>query len=240
MSLSVQAPSIIENVARVRERIAAAAVRAGRDPAAVTLCAVTKTVEPARVLEVIAAGVQVLGENYVQEARTKIPEVEGETQVPIAWHLIGHLQSNKAKYSVSLFSCIHSVDKEGLIAEIGKQSIKIDKEQEVLIEVNLAGSDARAGVLPAELPVLVRKVQSTRGVLLRGLMGMAPAGETPEDARPHFRLLRRLFDEELPEECRHTLSMGMSGDFEMAVEEGATLVRLGTALFGARSYGATR
>lgn len=231
-------PTTVDNVARVRERIAAAAARAGRDPAAVTLCAVTKTVPADRVLEAVAAGVQVLGENYVQEARIKVPEVGGRTQVPVAWHLIGHLQSNKAKYSVSLFSCIHSVDNAGLVEEIGKQSVKIDKEQEVLIEVNLAGSEARAGVSPAELPGLVRKVQSTRGVRLRGLMGMAPYGQDPEGARPHFRTLRRLFEGELPEECRETLSMGMSGDFEVAVEEGATLVRIGTALFGARNYNA--
>jgi pyridoxal phosphate enzyme (YggS family) len=225
--------TIASNLAAVRERIARAAARAGRAPESVRLVAVTKTVEPARVQAAVAAGVLELGENYVQEARAKVPEVSPPEDAGLIWHMIGHLQSNKAKYSVGLFSLIQSVDNYQLAQELGKQATKKGKSQPVLIEVNLAGAEHRAGVLPAALPDLVKGVLAVPGLELQGLMGMAPAGGDPEAARPHFRRLRGCW-EALPGPNRRVLSMGMSADFEVAIEEGATLVRIGTALFGRR------
>lgn len=228
---------ISENVERVRERIARACERAGRASSDVTLIAVTKTQSAERVLEAVKSGVQDFGENYIQEAREKIPSVLEQTQVfnlpPVTFHCIGHLQSNKAKYSVSLFSLIHSVDNFGLLQEIAKQSAKLDKEQSVLLEVNLTGSEIRAGVSPDNVFTLVEQAVRTPNVRLCGLMGMAPYGDNPEDARTYFRTLKSLYDR-LPTEDRRVLSMGMSGDFEVAIEEGATHVRIGTALFGTR------
>ena len=227
-------PAIAENLALVRARIAAAARRAGRSPEDIRLVAVSKKMPPERILAAVAAGVQDFGENYVQEAQVKIQAVQNQTNVPINWHMIGHLQSNKAKYSVSLFSFIHSVDNLRLAQEIGKQSVKIGKEQLVLIEVNLAGGENRAGVAPEETLALAEGVAQIPGVRLCGLMGIAPFGGSPEEARPHFRRLRTLFDSLPDPQHRRTLSMGMSADFEVAIEEGANLVRVGTAIFGKR------
>lgn len=224
---------IAENVAAVRARIADAALRAGRRAEDIRLVAVTKRVTPERVAEAVAAGVAEFGENYVQEAREKIPALAILTGQALVWHLIGHLQSNKAKYSVELFSLIHSVDNYQLAQELGKQAVKKGKIQEVLVEVNLAGGENRAGVLPGEALKLAEQVATIEGLALQGFMGMAPFGENAEAARPHFNRLRVLW-EQLPAESGKVLSMGMSGDFEIAVEEGATLVRVGTALFGPR------
>jgi pyridoxal phosphate enzyme (YggS family) len=224
---------IADNITEVHARIAQAAERAGRAPSSVRLVAVTKTVDTARVRAALEAGITDFGENYVQEARVKIPEVNAGQAMPPTWHLIGHLQSNKAKYSVELFSLIHSVENLALAEEIGRQASKRAKIQEILIEVNLTGSDARTGVSPDNALRLAEQVKAVPGIKLRGLMGMAPYSENAEETRPHFRTLRTLWGR-LPEENRHELSMGMSNDFEIAVEEGATLVRIGTALFGAR------
>lgn len=221
---------IAENVAAVRQRIADAAARAGRRAEDVRLVAVTKTVEPERIAEAVAAGLTEFGENYVQEARRKISVVSGLTQVPLLWHLIGHLQSNKAKYSVELFSLIHSVHNYQLAQELGKQAEKRGKTQSVLIEVNLAEDPNRTGIAPGEAYALAEQVAAVPGLRLLGLMGMAPFGE---DARPFFARLRTLW-EALPPANREALSMGMSGDFEAAIAEGATLVRIGTAIFGRR------
>ncbi|HVK06991.1 MAG TPA: YggS family pyridoxal phosphate-dependent enzyme [Armatimonadaceae bacterium] len=224
---------VARSVESVRARMAAAARRAGRLPEDVRLVAVSKNVPPEAVLAAVRVGVQDFGENYVQEARGKIPLVSAQTDVPICWHMIGHLQSNKAKYSVSLFSFIHSVDNLGLAQEIGKQSVKIGKEQAILIEVNLTGADNRAGVSPDRALALAEATARTPGLRLCGLMGMAPQTAEPDLARPYFRQLRTLFDQLSPEH-RSILSMGMSADFEAAIEEGSTLVRVGTAIFGTR------
>jgi pyridoxal phosphate enzyme (YggS family) len=229
---SIEPPNIAANLTFVRERLARAAERAGRRHDDITLIAVTKTVEAARVQEAAAAGLTDFGENYVQEARAKIPKIAADAD-KISWHFIGHLQSNKAKYSVELFSLIHSVDNYQLAQEIDKHASKRGKTQAVLLEVNLAGNPERAGVEPEALAPLVEKVTALPGIHLQGLMGMAPLTGEAEGARPHFARLRRLW-ESLPEENRRILSMGMSGDFETAVEEGATHVRIGTALFGRR------
>jgi PLP dependent protein len=248
----METPNIAAKVAAVQERIAAAAGRVGRRPEDITLVAVTKTVETARIRQGIAAGLTVFGENYVQEARAKIPAVASphvvarlerrraglpenpaEVADKISWHLIGHLQSNKAKYSVELFSLIHSVDNYQLAQEIGKQASKRGKTQAILLEVNLSGNPDRAGVAPEQALTLAEQMANIPGVQLQGLMGIPPLTDEAEGARPYFAQLRHLW-KELPEENRQILSMGMSGDFEIAIEEGTTHVRIGTALFGRR------
>jgi pyridoxal phosphate enzyme (YggS family) len=226
--------SIAENLKSVQGRIAAAAKRSGRDPSSVKLAVVTKTVDVDRIREAVAAGAKVLGENRVQEAREKIGKLG-----PIAsWHLIGHLQTNKAKYAVKHFDLIHSVDSLELAKEIDKQAAKIGKVQDVLIEVNIAGEAAKAGVGIGDAFGLIRDAAKLKNISIQGLMTMPPYSENPADSRPHFRKLRELSDaiikEAIPGVSMQGLSMGMSGDFEVAVEEGATIVRVGTAIFGGR------
>ncbi len=222
---------VADNLALVRQRIAAACQRAGRDPSGVRLVAASKTVGPARIAEALAAGQKIFGENYVQEARGKAAELPGAT-----WHFIGRLQTNKAAQAVKLFELIHSLDSARLAVELDRRARAAGKVQEVLIEVNLAGEETKAGVPEAELGDLVRRVSELANLELRGLMCLPPFFDQPERVRPYFIRLRRLRDElressglALPE-----LSMGMSGDFEAAIEEGATLVRVGTAIFGRR------
>jgi len=227
--------SVAENLKAVMDRIAAAAKRAGRDPSSVRLVTVTKTVAPERIREAVAAGAAILGENRVQEAKEKI-EALGAIA---SWHLIGRLQTNKAKYAVRLFDLIHSVDTIGLARELDKQAAKTGKVQDVLVEVSIAGEASKAGMAVREAPALVRGVASLRHVRVRGLMTMPPYSEDPDDSRPFFRVLRELAEaiakENIPGVSMQELSMGMSGDFEVAVEEGATLVRVGTAIFGERT-----
>lgn len=221
---------IAHNVAIVRERIARACERVGRRSESVTLIAVSKTVEVARIQQAVAAGVEHFGENYYQEAREKIPCIS----VPVHWHFIGHLQKNKARGVVPLFEWIHTVDDEQLAWEIHRRAQALGKRQRVLIEVNIAREPQKFGVLPEDLGRLVERVASMPSLQLEGLMGMAPLVEEAEQARPYFAALRRLF-EQLPPENRVHLSMGMTGDFEVAIEEGATMVRIGTAIFGPRA-----
>jgi len=223
-------PTIADNIAIVRTKIAEAAARGGRSADDITLIAVSKTVAPDRIREALAAGVSDLGESYVQEVREKLPLFGPE----VTWHFIGHLQSNKVKYVVGPFALIHSVDSLDLAAEIGRRAQRLEVTQDILLEVKLDPSGAKFGLAPEELPRTAEQAAVLDGVRLRGLMGMAPYGMQPEAARPYFARLRGLF-EQLPPDLRHTLSMGMSGDYEVAVEEGATHVRLGSRLFGARS-----
>jgi pyridoxal phosphate enzyme (YggS family) len=226
--------SIADNLRTVTDRIASAARRSGRDPSSVKLVVVTKTVDIERVREAVIAGAAILGENRVQEAKEKIKEL-GRIA---GWHLIGRLQKNKAKYAVKLFDLVHSVDDLELAKELDKQAAKIGKKQDVLIEVSIAGEAAKAGVALPETTALVREAASLGNIAIRGLMTMPPYSENPEDSRPHFRRLRELAEalarEAIPGVSLKELSMGMSGDFEVAVEEGATLVRVGTAIFGTR------
>jgi len=224
--------SIAENITRVRERIAEAAARAGRDPAEITLVAVSKTVEPARIREAVEAGILDLGENYYQEVREKMPLFGPD----VRWHFIGHLQTNKARYVAGRFALVHSVDSEALARELGKRALAANTEQPVLIEVKLDPAATKFGVEPDAVPELAAYVAQTPGLQLCGLMGMAPFVDDPEETRPCFAPLRGLF-EQLPAEYRQTLSMGMTADFEVAIEEGATLVRIGTAIFGKRGTG---
>jgi PLP dependent protein len=222
-----------ENYRRMRERVAQVARQAGRDPEEITLLPVSKTMPIDVIKQVIAAGGTQFGENYVQEAREKVPElIPGTT-----WHFIGHLQTNKVKYVVPLFDWVQSVDRLSLAIELNKQAGRCSKTMHVLVEVKLLDNspegEARSGVSFEAAEAFCGEVANLPHLKLCGLMGMAPVGESPEDARPYFRRLRQLWDT-LPTENRHVLSMGMSGDFEVAIEEGSTLVRVGTAIFGKR------
>lgn len=210
---------IAANIAAVQERIAAAAVRAGRRPEEITLVAVAKTFPAELITEAHRAGVQHFGENWIQEAQEKIPAVgPGPT-----WHMVGHLQTNKVKAAVELFDVIQSVDSIKLGEAIARR-----KRMPVLLEVNVAGEATKQGLTPGEVPAAVNALKDLLDV--RGLMTVAPETHDPEQVRPVFKRLRELAQSlDLPE-----LSMGMSEDFEVAIEEGATFVRLGRAIFGQR------
>jgi hypothetical protein len=229
------AGGIAERLASVRRRIAEAAELAGRDPASVRLIAVTKTVPPERIAEAVAAGVTEIGENRVQEARLK------HAGVPpgLRWHLVGHLQTNKAALAAQLFDTVHSLDSERLALALGSHRDPARDPISALVEVDFTSIAARSGVPPADVAPLLRAVAGQPGLRLAGLMTIAPFGD-PAAARQCFRSLRELRDRlqselglELPE-----LSMGMSDDFEAAVAEGATMVRLGRVLFGERASAA--
>jgi len=212
----------------VRDRAAAACLRAGRDPKEVRLVAVSKTVPTDIIRAGIEAGLTILGENYIQEAQGKI-EALGRT---VQWHFIGRLQTNKAKYAVRLFDLIHSVDSLKLAEELDKRAAKEGRRQAVLVQVNLSGEETKGGVSPEEAVDLVYQIMALPHLEVRGLMTMPPFFDQPEKARPYFTALRKLKEKIGPPLTE--LSMGMSGDFETAVEEGATLVRVGTAIFGPR------
>lgn len=228
--------SIGENLLHIRELIAAAARRAGRDPEAVRLVAVSKTKPASAVDEAARAGQRLFGENYVQEFTTKAKEVNA----PVEWHFIGALQSNKVRQIAGLVTLIHSVDRLSLAREIERQWAKLDATCDVLIQVNIAGEATKSGTTAADLITLVKEVAALPHLRIRGLMTMPPFFDDPEGARPYFRELKRLAGavaaENIPGVAMEELSMGMSGDFEAAVEEGATLVRIGTSLFGEREY----
>ncbi|MDR5703788.1 MAG: YggS family pyridoxal phosphate-dependent enzyme [Armatimonadota bacterium] len=223
---------IERNIAIVRERIAAAATRAGRNPEEVTLVAVTKGVGIDRVLEAIASGVTHIGENRVQEAAVKFPHLPPG----IVRHMVGHLQRNKAKLALRLFDLIHSVDSLRLAEELNRRAMDAGVTMDVLIQVNVSGEPTKYGISPEEVEALVENMTSFPGLRLRGLMTIAPLGEHAEQARPYFRRLREL-GERLRNKVRLEkleFSMGMTDDFEVAVEEGATIVRIGRAIFGPR------
>lgn len=226
--------SVAENLKAVQEHIAAAAIHAGRNPSSVALVVVTKTVDIDRIREAVDAGARILGENRVQEAREKI-EALGRIA---SWHLIGRLQSNKAKYAVRLFDLIHSVDGIQLAQELNKHAAKIGKRQSILVEVNIAGETQKAGVSEQDAVSLVREAAKLPNISVEGLMIIPPYSENPEDSRPYYRRLRelamRIREENIPGVSMRELSMGMSGDYEIAIAEGATMVRVGTAIFGER------
>ena len=223
----------------VKSRIAAACARAGRDPSEVEIVAVTKTHGAEVVQEAWNAGLRIVGENKVQEAAWKKPaSVTGPM-----WHLIGHLQSNKVRHALELFDFIHSVDSAKLADRINQVADDVGASPHVLLEVNVSGEKSKSGMRPEEVESTVRHIMETCPRLtVEGLMTMAPFSENPEDARPYFRRLRELRDavEKSLGVGLPRLSMGMSGDYEVAVEEGATWVRLGTVLFGERPKAGTR
>ena len=214
------------NLERVRERVARAAERAGRRAEDVLLVGVSKTVDVARIRAAIAAGLGALGENRVQEARDKITEL-GRT---VQWHLVGHLQTNKVRDALELFDVIHSVDRIDLARELDRRARAKGRTIDAFVQVNVGGELSKGGWPPEAIETAVGAISALSGLKLRGLMTIPPAVERAEDARAWFRTLRKLAE-------RHGLpglSMGMSADFEVAIEEGATMVRVGTAVFGPR------
>jgi pyridoxal phosphate enzyme (YggS family) len=217
---------IAANLERVRERIARAAERAGRRSDDVLLIGVSKVVEVERIRAALAAGIGALGENRVQEAKAKVAELGR----PVPWHLIGHLQTNKVKDALPLFDLIQSLDRLELAHELERRAAALGRVVEALLQVNVASEASKGGFAPDAVGAALDTIGALSHVRIRGLMVIPPEAEHPEDARPWFRRLRELAD-------KHGLrerSMGMSGDFEVAIEEGATMVRVGTAIFGPR------
>ena len=226
---------IESHLAAIRSRIAAAAAAAGRTPTDVSLLAVSKTFGPDHVRAAYAAGQRDFGENKVQEALQK---QEATADLAIRWHLIGHLQSNKAKKAAPAFAAIHSVDSVELLRRIDAAAVEAGSAPDVYIQVDLAGEDTKFGAPEADAGAIARAAASCRAARLKGLMLLPPWFDDPELARPYFRRLRglrdRLIEEGIDAALLHELSMGMSHDFEVAIQEGATLVRVGTAIFGKR------
>jgi len=227
------AGAIASSVQHVRERIAAAARRSGREPDAVVLVGVSKTVAPERIREAVEAGLTDLGENRVQEAREKAALLPAS----VRWHLVGHLQSNKAGHAARLFGVIHSIDSREILTRLDQAAEKEGRVIDGLVQVNLTGEQSKAGISTDGLDALLEAAAACRSVRVRGLMLLPPYEADPERSRPHFRRLRLLLEQTRKRraslDLRH-LSMGMSEDFEVAVEEGATMIRVGRALFGER------
>jgi len=223
--------AIKENLLGVMERIERAARKVGRDPNEIKLVAVSKTVEAARIKEAIEAGASILGENYVQEAQKKIEEIGH----PVSWHFIGHLQSNKAKYAIRLFDMIHSLDSIPLAEELNRRAEQADRIIKVMVEVNLSKEATKFGTDEEAVLNLAKRIHHLNHLSLEGLMTMPPYFDSPEMSRPYYTALRELKERMVKEGVSvKELSMGMSNDFETAIEEGATYVRVGTAIFGAR------
>jgi pyridoxal phosphate enzyme (YggS family) len=226
--------NVVMNLKSVLDKIRTAALKTGRDPAEVRLVAVSKTKSADLVNEAARFGQRLFGENYVQELVAKAKEITE----PVEWHFIGHLQNNKVRQIAGLVTMIHSVDRISLAQEIDRQWGKMEQVCDVLIEVNIAGEETKCGTSVIEVSELVRRVASLPNVRIRGLMTMPPFYDDPERARPYFRELRRIAEkitaENIPKTEMKELSMGMSGDFEVAIAEGATMVRIGSAIFGER------
>jgi pyridoxal phosphate enzyme (YggS family) len=229
------AEEIRDRLGRVRERIDRAARRAGRKAEEVSLIAVSKTIDPPAIQQAVDAGIRDLGENRVQEGAEKISQVTGEG---LRWHLIGHLQSNKARLAVRSFHAIQTIDSSGLAARLERIAEEESRHLSVLIQVKLGDEPTKTGADERDLPEIVATLDRTRHLGLRGLMAIPPFFDSPEETRPHFRRLRRTLDKinagRASERLLTELSMGMSHDFEVAIEEGATMVRVGTAIFGER------
>ncbi|MGA9643980.1 MAG: YggS family pyridoxal phosphate-dependent enzyme [Terriglobales bacterium] len=231
--------SIAENVAYIRERVTNAARRAGRDPSAIALMAVSKTFPPESIREAHAAGLRLFGENRVQEFDAKLNSLH---DLPGAdWHLIGHLQSNKAARAAELFTAVDSLDSPKLAEKLNAAAEQAAKTLPVLIEINVGGEQAKTGLAPnsEEFEMILSAAPQWKNLHIQGLMTVPPFADDPEQARPYFRKLREIRDRIaarlLPAVAMNVLSMGMSHDFEVAIEEGSTCVRIGTAIFGERA-----
>ena len=228
--------TIRRNLDFVESRIQAACDRSGRNRGDVTLIAVSKTKPVSDIREAMQYGITVFGENKVQELRDKTAEITE----PLHWHMIGHLQVNKVKYLPGRTDLIHSVDNLKLAEEIDKQAAKNNLVMDVLCEVNVAAEDTKFGLEPEQTESFLRSISNMEHIRVRGLMTIAPYTEEPESNRVYFRKLRELMgqmnDKQILSEAMNTLSMGMTGDYEIAIEEGATCVRVGTGIFGVRSY----
>lgn len=234
---STRLEKLTENLARVRERVRRAAERVGRDPGEITIVAVTKDVDAATVQAALDLGVTDIGENRVQEARDKFPQLKMGPGV--RRHMIGHLQRNKVRRALSLFDMFHSLDRPSLAAELSRRAAAQKRVVPVLVQVNVAGEATKHGVSPEQLLDFVQETAKLPGLRIEGLMTIAPLVHDPEEVRPVFRRLRELSrqvaDAGIEGVRMHCLSMGMTNDFEVAVEEGSTCIRIGTALFGVRS-----
>lgn len=227
--------TVEKNITTVREIIAERALKSGRQASDVRLMAVTKQVDDERILDAVEAGIRIIGENYIQEGKRKYDLIGPRVE----WHMIGHLQKNKAKYAVQFVDMIHSVDRFDLAKEIDRRAAAADRTMKILIEVNISGEQSKSGVAAEATLELVRRVSSLPALSIQGLMTMPPWSSDPEDARPYFRSLRllrdRISEEEIPGVEMRELSMGMTDDYPVAVEEGATIVRIGRAIFGSRA-----
>jgi len=236
MLQNMESEVLKKRLSTVKERIKKAAIDCGRDPDTVQLVAVSKTIPEDAVREAIKAGADILGENYIQEAKDKINALSA---YPVSWHFIGHLQSNKAKYAVKLFDMIHTVDSLKLAKELNKQAKKINKIQKILIQVNISMESTKSGVHEEDAQKLIKEISLFENISIKGLMTMPPFFNNPEKVRPYFSALWNLRDKIRNEAIKNVrmqeLSMGMTGDFEVAIKEGATLVRIGTAIFGERN-----
>jgi PLP dependent protein len=225
---------ITANINKIRQKINAAAAKCNRSPDSIKLLAVTKTILPPAVEQAIAAGITAFGENYVQEAKEKIALIDK----PVQWHMIGYLQTNKAKYAVNLFDYIHSVDRLELAREINKRAGLAGRKINILIEINVSGEKTKSGVPAASALDLIKDTVSLENISVKGLMTMAPYSDNPENSRSYFSELRilqhNIIKEGIPRIQMDELSMGMTDDFEIAIEEGATIVRIGRAIFGKR------
>lgn len=225
--------SVIENYNRIRDEISKIAISVGRSPGDIRIIAVSKTFEAAVVQEAIDAGIRVFGENKVQEAKRKLPQLKGD----FSFHMVGHLQTNKAHDAVKLFDLIHSIDRIDTAEKVDLESGRIGKKQRVLVQVNASGEESKSGIAPDAVHGLVKRILELEHLELEGLMTMAPFTEEVGPVRSAFRETRRLLDDINSSLgiALSGLSMGMSSDYRIAVEEGATLVRIGTAIFGNRN-----
>ncbi len=226
--------TITDQVEEIRERIERAAEKAGRAPTSIRLIAVSKTKPVSMIREAVAAGITDFGENYIQEAREKIPQVTGS----VHWHFIGHLQKNKAKYAAGLFEWVHTIDRNEIAEALNRRAGMTGKQLKVLIEVNVGKEATKSGVGEESLLPLVEYVSQLPNLSLKGLMVIPPLTADPEEARGFFIKTRHLAEQvngyHIARVSMEELSMGMTSDFEVAIEEGATMVRIGTAIFGPR------
>jgi len=228
-----------EIIKEIINRINKAAISCGRNPEKIRLVAVTKTVPAERIREAAASGISVIGESYIQEARNKYDLLYG---TPVSWHFIGHLQTNKAKYAVKIFDLIHSVDSVKLAQELDIQAKKINKVQNILIQINIGREETKSGINKEDIPDFIEEAARFQNISVKGLMVIPPFFDDPELVRPYFsslsilqgKIKNLLVSDPMQGVSMDELSMGMSGDFEAAIEEGSTLVRIGTAIFGER------
>ena len=226
--------TIKNNLEIINKKIKKAALKVNRNPEEIKLVTVTKTATTEQIEEAINAGIKIIGENRVQDAKKKYQIITAEVE----WHLIGHLQTNKAKYAVEIFNCIHSVDSIKLAQEIDKRSLQFGKIMDVLVEVNVSGEETKYGIKSEEVETFLKEISEFPRIRIRGLMTIAPIVEDKEEVRPYFRKLRELSEKIKSKNIENIkmdyLSMGMTEDFEIAIEEGANMVRIGRGIFGFR------
>lgn len=241
MSKVISAEEIGRNWQQLNDEVKGSALKAGRQPEDITIIPVSKTHPVEMVYNAMEAGVRLFGENYAQELKDKHEHFEKSGKTEPEWHFIGHLQSNKVKYIAPYVSMIHSVDSVKLAKEISKRAVQNEREIDILIQVNTSGEESKSGCEPGELESIIREVNEFENLKIKGLMTIAGLFGSDEENRKEFRLLKELLDDmksKFPNNELKHLSMGMTGDFRMAIEEGSTMVRVGTALFGARDYSA--